>query len=296
MTDPTTRLTRIAAFGSAILVVVLGASALRLESQLALAQAADSLLDVTGALLLAWAVRVSRTPRDDGHPMGHTRAEALGALAVAALATLLAFEVGQSAVQALMGAPQVRLRGVLLLLFLAKLGFKAGIFLAARGGRGPALRALAVDARNDCLVGAVAVLGFVGARLGPATLDAWLTLPLAVYIGWSGVGLARENIDLLMGAAPSSERQEQLRALVLEQEGVFACPELRVQHLGVQLDVLVQVRVPGELTVTEGHAIATRVRSRLEGEDDVIHASVVLVPDESPGRGAPFASSPRALL
>ncbi len=284
-------LTRIAALGSAALVVTLGVAALVLESQLALAQAADSLLDVTGAFLLAWAVSVAREPRDAGHPMGHSRAEALGALGIAALASLLAFEVGRSALRALTEGVQVQLKGILLVLFFAKVVFKAGLWGAARRGKGPALRALCVDARNDVLVGTVAVLGFVGGRLGAPELDAWLTLPLAVYIGWSGVGLARENIDLLMGAAPSDERQQELLEMVTETEGVSGARELRAQHLGSMLSVVVQLEVPGGLSVAAGHQIAERVRQRLEAVEDVVHASVVLVPQGSGAEsGAPRKS------
>lgn len=271
-------LTRLAAVGSVALVFSLGFAAWSLGSQLALAQAADSLLDVTGALLLAWAVMVSQEPRDAGHPMGHSRAEALGALGIAALAGLLAFEVGQSAIMALTSRAQVRLTGTLLGLFLAKVVFKAGIWFLCKNGRGPALRALAVDARNDVLVGTVAVVGFVGGRLGMPELDAWLALPLAVYIGWAGVDLARENIDLLMGAAPPSERQRQLLDIVTQTEGVLGSRELRAQYLGSMLSVLVHIEVPGQLTVCEGHEVAERVRRQLEEAEDVVHASVVLVP------------------
>jgi cation diffusion facilitator family transporter len=291
MIDRAPLLSRLAAAGSLVFAFVLGWLALSFGSQLALAQAADSLLDVTGAVLLAWAVRVARQPRDAGHPMGHSRAEALGALGIAALAGLLAFEVGQRAVLSLLGHEVPRVSGLLLAAFLGKVGFKAAIWAAARGDVGPAVRALAVDARNDVLVGTVAVIGFIGMELGLPELDAWLTLPLAVYIGWSGFSLGRENIDLLMGAAPPLARQNELQQIVLSVPGVGRCQDLRVQHLGPQLYVFASIEVDARLRVREASGIARQVARLLESQQDVLQASVMLAVAEPPSETASEPSS-----
>jgi ferrous-iron efflux pump FieF len=273
-------LARVSAAASAIFAVVLGLLASRLSSELALAQASDSLLDVLAALVLSWAVVLGRTPRDAGHPMGHSRAEALGALGIAGLSTLLAFEVGQSAVLALLSGQRPRLRDVLLLAFVGKASLKVVIWYLARGGKTPALRALAVDARNDIGVGLVAVVGFLCARYGLPELDAWLTLPLAAWIGWAGVGLARENVELLMGSAPPPERQASLLELARSTPGVIRASDLRAQFLGHSLSVQVEVGVLPHMSVREGYELAERVRRALEAEADVLSASVLVAPAE----------------
>lgn len=256
----------------------LGAMAYSTGSELAFAQASDSLLDVAGALVLGWAVALGQEPRDDDHPMGHTRAEALGALLIAGLAALLSFEVAQSAVLALIGHEEPRLAGLILVAFAVKAVVKFGIWWAARHGRGPALEALAVDARNDVLTGLVAVSGFLLARYGWPALDSWLALPLAAWIGWSGFVLARENVARLMGAAPAQERQEELLGVARAVPGVLAARHLRAQHLGEQLSVQIDVEVEGHLSVHDGHRIAEAVRVALEAESDVLVASVLVVP------------------
>lgn len=266
------------AAGSALFAVALGIAAHVLSSDLALAQAADSLVDVAAAMILAWVVRVAAAPGDADHPMGHGRAEPLGALAIAVLAALLAFEVGATAVDTLLGQPAVRPHLALLGVFLGKMVFRGLIYLGARTGGGPALEALTVDARNDALVGLVAIFGFGAARYGAPSVDSWLALPLAVWIGWSGVELARDNIRLLMGEAPSAERQQELLHLAASVSGVLGAHDLRAQHLGTELQVHVHITVPGELTVREGHDIGEGVRLLLESQDDVGHCSVHIDP------------------
>ena len=268
--------TRTNAAFSVVFSLGLGIAAYVLTSQLALAQAADSVLDIGASLLLAWTANIAKAPRDAGHPMGHSRAEALGGLAVAGLSGLLALEVLGRSISALMGESRPRLEDILLVLFAIKVVFKAGLFVVARTGKTPALRAISVDARNDLLVGTVAALGFVGAKAGAPSLDSWLALPLGVWIGWSGFQLAKENVVLLMGAAPPLGREDELRARAAQASAEVQIGALRAHYLGHELAVEVEVLVPGDMPVglAEGHARA--VHDALAAEDDIVHAAVLL--------------------
>jgi cation diffusion facilitator family transporter len=236
-------------------------------------------MDVAAALLLAFTARVSLEPRDERHPFGHSRAEPLGALGIAVLAAGLAFEVERSAVLSLLGESELRPDYALLFVFGLKVLFRGAILLGARGKVGAVYEALAADARNDLLLGAVAVLGFLGAKLGAAALDAWLAIPVGLYIGHSGLTLARENVDRLMGAAPAEARLGELRAVVVGVTAEFEVVELRAHHLGSQLAVEVTLRLPGPMTLTSVHELTERVKTALELEDDVIHAVVRGTPE-----------------
>lgn len=271
-------LSRVSLVGSALLSVLLFWLFFATSSVLALAQASDSLLDVVSAVILGVASTVGGTPRDAGHPMGHTRAEPLGALSVAALAILLGFEVGQSAVLEIYAGGVSGSAALLLPAFLGKVAFKTVIWALARGGKTPVLAALTLDARNDVLVGGVALLGTFGVDAGFPRLDAWLSLPLALYITGSGVRLARENVDRLMGKAPPEARQVALFDVVEAQPGVLSARDLKAHYLGSALDVEVTVEVQAELTVQEGRSLARSVEQALLGEEDVVRAVVRVVP------------------
>lgn len=274
------RLTRATAAVSGAFSVALFWAAFRFNSNLALAQASDSLLDVTGAVVLAWVVAVAQEPRDARHPMGHSRAEPLGALGIALLAGILALEVGSAAVQSIMGGTRVEPSPILVTFFVAKVVFKAVVWVLSSGKKTPAFSALLVDARNDCLVGVLAVLGFIGARFGNPAVDAWIACPAAFWIGWSGFSLAKENIDLLMGVAPDPARQAQLLAIATGSDGVLQAHDLVAHHLGTHLSIHVHIVVDGGLSVRQAHDIGEGVRERLMREVDVGHCSVHIDPSE----------------
>ncbi len=269
-------LPRITLAGSLALVLALFAAWWAFQSQLALSQAADSFMDVFTAAVLTWTVGISRQPEDEEHPFGHTRAQPIGALVTAVLAGVVAVEVARSAINALIAGTEPRLDWLLVVVFSAKLLFKVIIYRAARPGakRSPALRALTVDARNDALVSILALIGFFAARFGFAALDAWLALPIAVWIGWSGVELARDNVRMLMGEAPPAERQNELAALAAAQTGVINAHDLRAQYMGTHIHVHVHIKVDADLSLKQAHDIGEAVRIALEAEQDVAHASV----------------------
>ena len=83
--------------GSGALVAGLFGAYIVFGSQLALAQAADSFMDVFTAGVLTWTVIVAAKPQDENHPFGHSRAEPIGGLVVAVVAGVLAIEVARSA-------------------------------------------------------------------------------------------------------------------------------------------------------------------------------------------------------
>lgn len=271
-------LTRFTLAFSVLLVGVLYAAFWVFHSQLALAQAADSFMDVFTTSVLAWAVSVAAQPEDKEHPFGHSRAEPIGALVAAVVAGVLAIEVGRSAIAALLEARTMEADWVLVGAFGAKSAIKTVVFVFARAlarrKRSPAMEALGVDARNDVLVSLLALGGFAGTRYGWPMLDAWLALPVAVWIGIAGLRLARENIKLLMGEAPPAERQQELVALASSVPGVRDAHDLRAHFLGTRLQLEVHVIVDPSLTVLEAHDIGEAVKAKLQAEEDVGYCSV----------------------
>lgn len=276
------RLTYASILGSLVLAIALVVVHLVFRSQIALAQAADSFADMLSGAALAWAVREASQPADEDHPLGHARAEPLAALVVAVLAGVLAVEVLRNAVMALVSGAEPELDWTVAAVFAAKIAFKGVIVglstkaLAAR--RNPALEALRVDARNDLLVGAVALVGFLLARWRLPAVDAWLAVAIAIYVGYSGVRLAYENVGLVMGAAAPGERREELVGIVAAIEGVAGVGDLIATWSGASLHVQVDIAVDPALTVLAAHDIAHAVEERLAREDDVARVVVHVEP------------------
>jgi ferrous-iron efflux pump FieF len=256
-------------------------------SQLALAQAADSVSDMLGGAVLVWAVWQSGKPADPEHPFGHQRAEPIAALVVAVLAGVLAAEVLRASVMTLVSGARASLDVAVAGAFAAKILFKGAVAVAAgRLGKqtNPALGALAVDARNDVLVGLVALVGWGVSRAGWPIVDPILAIGIALYVGASGLRLARENIAMLIGESASDARVRALADVVSATPGVHGIEQLVATFHGPTLHVHVDLAVDATLDLTAAHRIAHQVEHELLREADVervtVHVSPALHPPD----------------
>jgi divalent metal cation (Fe/Co/Zn/Cd) transporter len=137
------------------------------------------------------------------------------------------------------------------------------------------LSALRVDCRNDALLGAASVLGFWIAKwTGWMSLDSWLALPIALWIAFAGFRLAAESIGLLMGIAPPSERQEELKGLTSATAGVLGVTGFKARSDGASLNVWIEIRVAPETSLRSAQEIAESAQRRLLAEADVTAAMV----------------------
>jgi cation diffusion facilitator family transporter len=255
------------------LLVVFVAVYVDSRSQLILAQGADSLFDLASGVVLTITAAVGLQPHDEKHPFGHSRAEPIGALITAVLAGVLAFEVLRSAIWDLVAGEPRLLSGTVALVLgikcLIKTGTVAWVLLRFKGERSSALRALFVDARNDMIATLSSLAGWLMAREGIGWADAAMAIPVAVYIGYAGFALARENLRYLMGEAPDEELHSQLVSIAASRPGVLGVKRVRAQYLGQRLHVETTILVCDQHSATQAHDIALDVRHSVEEHDEV---------------------------
>lgn len=267
------RLTALTIAGSAVLALGLLGVYRAFQSQIALAQAADSLFDMIGGGGLMWALHHSQRPADQEHPQGHSLAQPVAALVVAVLAGVLAAEVLRSALSALLGAARPHLDWPAAGVFSAKVVFKTFIVIVCarslRRRRNAALAALRMDARNDVLVGSLALVGLFLERVGLPRVDSILAIGIALYIAYAGLRLGRENASLLLGESATLERQQELTALAAAVPGVRGTSALLAVWRGSLLHVQLSIQVDPMLSLREAHAIGHAVETKLSAAPDV---------------------------
>ncbi len=234
--------------------------------------------------MLAVSVFIAARPPDAEHQFGHQRAEPIAALVAAVMIGVVSVEVLREAIGALVGQERPELHWALPAVFGAKALLKLFLTFVTRAGArsSSVMRAIHVDSRNDVLLSTLAVGGYYAAREGWPSLDAWLALPIGAWIGISALQLARETLPLLMGEAPSIERQRELATIAESVEGVLRAALLRAQHVGPQLDLDVRIEADPCCTLEEARRLGSCVEERLLQEGDVAHAMVHVAPLSEP--------------
>lgn len=200
------------------------------------ADAMNNLSDASSAIVTLLGFKLAEKPADADHPYGHARYEYLSGLAVAALIVVIGFELARSSVEKLLHPQTVEFGWVTAAVLLLSIGVKLwlSVFngkLAKRIGSA-ALEATAQDSRNDVISTAAVLLAAVIEVTTSVPVDGFVGLCVALFILYSGWGLAKETISPLLGENASPELQELIVDYVRKQPKVLGFHDLMVHDYG----------------------------------------------------------------
>jgi cation diffusion facilitator family transporter len=250
-------------------LAVLGAA---LESGL------DMLNNVMGILLVTLAAQAP----DDDHPYGHDKFETLGAIGIVGFLSITCFELLREGVQklvhpALPRQPTHSEIGVLAATVLINLFV---VWYERKRGRELQSAFLMADAAHtvsDVYVTGLAVLSLVVTRLGYARLDAALAIIVALIIAWTGYGILRETVPILVdqrGVDP-----EDLRRRVIAVDGVRVVRAVRSRLTASgTLFAEITIGVDDSMSVVDAHRLADAVESRIAAAYGVAEVTVHVEP------------------
>lgn len=290
-----TEKTALASAAVGAFVMALKFAAYWLTGSLALySDALESIINVVAAACAFLAVRVAAQPADAEHPYGHHKAEYFSAVVEGALVIVAALLILREAYFGILDprpldAPALGLavNGIATAIngLWAVLLFRRGRVL-----RSPALLADARHVLADVVTSAGVLVG-VGLVLvtGALVLDPVVAGVVALNILWSGWTMVRDSVNGLMDQAASPEMIVRIRALISHHgEGALEAHDVRTRHAGSATFIDFHLVVPGEMTVSESHAICDRLEDVIERE---IEGAVVVIHvepgDKAKQRGVP---------
>ena len=201
-----------------------------------IADAANNLSDAASSGITLLGFRLARRPADADHPYGHARYEYLSALVVSMVILLLGAELARSAVGKILAPQAPAVSWLTVGILAASIAVKLWLWrfytnLGKRIGSG-VLEATGVDSRNDCIATAGVLLGVLAERLFAFPVDGWIGLGVALFILWSGIGIARQTVSALLGQRADPELTEKLSRLVLSHEKILGIHDLLVHDYG----------------------------------------------------------------
>ncbi len=267
------------------LVLVKGAVYLETGSLAVGSEALNSLADAAYSAVIVGGLYLTTQPPDFEHPHGHERIEPFVSLFVAlgifAAGGLVLWQAGTS-----IGSSVDIRRGPLAVAVLAgsavvKFGLYRYCLRAGRERESPALVATAVDNRNDILTALAALVGVGGATLGYPLLDPLAAGVVAVGIIYTGIGVVRDNVDYLVGAAPPPDLRAEIVRRALAHDDVEGAHDVIAHYVGPEIDVSLHIEVEGERTLLEAHRIETEVMETIGALPQVDDVFVHVDPKEA---------------
>lgn len=237
-------------------------------SQALIADGIHSLSDLVADVVVLFAGHHSKAEPDDDHHYGHYRYENAASLVLGVLLVAVGAGMLWAAIQKLINPAAIAPVSIIalyvaLVALLAKEWLFRYMLAVAQRIRSSMLIANAWHARSDAASSLVVALGIGGSLLGFPLLDPIAALVVGLMVIKMGWGFAWNALHDLMDRAADLEEIEKIRATILATPGVQGLHDLRTRKTGDLIIVDVHLEVRGDITVTEGHAIAVNARQNV---------------------------------
>lgn len=248
----------------------------------------NNLSDMGSSLITVIGARMAGRRPDREHPFGHGRLEYVSALIVAFLILLVGFELLKESIGKLAQPQPVDfnpvLVGVLALSVLVKVFMFYYNRTLGRRIQSTVMRATASDSLNDAITTSAVVAATIIGHFVSWPIDALAGLALSLLILWSGYGVAKDTIDLLLGGKPDPELVKRIAAMVMEGEGVTGVHDLIIHDYGPgRVMASVHAEVPSDQDIMHVHEAIDATEQRIQrelGVPIVIHMDPILVHSE----------------
>lgn len=237
-----------------------------------LAEGINSTSDVAYYIVASVFVRLANKPADEEHPYGHQQLESIAAVVVGSFVVTTAVAVFWNSVDKIWDLVQgvADFQGAAsIALWIALLTVAIKIFLTlyvrklGQETKNPVVEALAYDHRNDLFSAAAASLGIFLGQRGLPWVDPLAGALVALFILRTGIYILKESSVELMDAVPSKTLAIQISDLLADTPGVEQVEEMQAHRFGQHIVINLTIGIEGDLTVSEGDEIASRVEKLL---------------------------------
>ena len=275
-------------FCNVLLFSVKLAIGLILSSLAVTADAFNNLSDAASSIISFVGVKMAGKPADAEHPFGHGRIEYIAALIVSFLVIEVGFTFFKSSISKIMHPEEITFDPVPFIILILSILVKLlmAFFNNKLGKRidSKVMLATAADSLGDVITTSATVISIVICHFTSINVDAIAGLIVSGIVIWSGVSIAKDTLEPLIGQRVPSELYQKITDMVESYEGIVGAHDLIVHNYGPNRSMAtIHAEVPNDVSIEASHEIIDRIERDAKKELNillVIHMDPVEMRDE----------------
>src|SRR5215469_18797097 len=273
--ERTSKVLRISLFVTLAYIVLLVVAGIRAHSLALLSEAGHNLSDFLALLLSLTAVYLQSRPPSATKTYGYHRAGVLAALVNSLSLVGVAFFIFYEAVRRIRSPEQVH-AGMMIAVAAAGVIMNGVIaLLLFRAGRDVNIRSAFLHEIGDTLsTAAVIAGGWAILATGQFWIDSALSVGIGALILWSGFGIVRETLNILLEGTPRGMKLERIESVIRDVEGVNDVHDLHVWSIGSETHALSCHISIADIPPSVSERILRDVKHRLLDEFRIDHTTI----------------------
>lgn len=252
-----------------------------------MADAFNNLSDAASSIISFIGVKLAGRPADKEHPFGHGRLEYIAALVVSFLILQVGLTLFKSSFSKVLNPEEVIFNPVLIGVLVLSIFIKVWLMFFNRklGKRikSTVMLATAADSLGDVLVTSATVISAIIAGLTGWQIDGYMGLVVSIFVMLSGIGIAKDTLEPLIGQAVDREAYKNITNFVESYPGIIGTHDLIIHNYGPSHRMAtIHVEVPNDIDFEEAHETIDSIERDIQEKMDiflVIHMDPVEMND-----------------
>ena len=259
-----------------------------LSSLAVTADAFNNLSDAASSIISFIGVKMAGKPADAEHPFGHGRIEYIAALIVSFLVIEVGFTFFKSSISKILHPEEISfdlvpfvilILSILVKLWMAFFNNKLGKRIDSK-----VMLATAADSLGDVITTSATVLSIINCHFTSINVDAIAGLIVSAIVIWSGISIAKDTLEPLIGERVPAELYQKITDIVESYDGIVGTHDLIVHNYGPYRSIAtIQAEVPNDINIEVSHEIIDKIERDVKKDLNillVIHMDPVEMRDE----------------
>ena len=259
-----------------------------LSSLAVTADAFNNLSDAASSIISFIGVKMAGKPADAEHPFGHGRIEYIAALIVSFLVIEVGFTFFKSSISKILHPEEISfdlvpfvilILSILVKLWMAFFNNKLGKRIDSK-----VMLATAADSLVDVITTSATVLSIIICHFTSINVDAIAGLIVSAIVIWSGISIAKDTLEPLIGERVPAELYQKITDIVESYDGIVGTHDLIVHNYGPNRSMAtIHAEVPNDINIEVSHEIIDKIERDVKKDLNillVIHMDPVEMRDE----------------
>lgn len=253
-----------------------------------ISDAFNNLTDIGSSAITIISAKMSNTPPDQEHPMGHGRFEYIASLVVSLVILLVGFELLKSSVGKIINPEEMEFNSTMMIILSLSVLIKVWMYsynkYIAKKINSSVMKATAMDSISDVFATLGVVLALLVGKFFDLNLDGYIGTVVSVLILYTGFTIAKETTNLLLGMSPDEELLKEIDNIVKSGEFIMGTHDLKVHDYGPGRRVAsIHAEVPDYVDIAEAHASIDEIEDEVKDKlniEIVVHMDPILTDPE----------------
>ena len=267
--------------GNILLFIIKATSGILFRSSAMIADAANSAGDIFSSALTTIGNRISSTPSDEDHNLGHGKAEYIFSLFISIGMILVAGELlVKDITNLVMKNNTIVFSKILVAASIITIAVKMGMFIytyaKAKRFKSILLNANMKDHRNDCVITAFTLISIICSKFGYGMIDSIVGIGISIWIAYTGLKIFKESYDVLMDISIDEDTKNKILEIIKKYPEIQKINHLNSSPVGAKYMISVSIFVDGNMSTYKSHEIANNLEKEISSLHNV-HLTIIHV-------------------